>query len=170
MSFETAVLILAWIAILLLALAMSGLLRQLHHLQAHGGSSAQRVGPAPGTRSPIWPLLEAKPERPMIVLFGDRSCETCQLIRPQVQRFAQGLGDRADLLWVTRTRDEELEDGAGVTFKVDPKAFDEFNIPLVPAAVAISRDGIVIDAEPVGSPLRLSGFLERFTHTALRGR
>jgi hypothetical protein len=44
MTFQTSALILSWVAILLLALVVSGLIRQVHALAA----GPRRVGPRPG--------------------------------------------------------------------------------------------------------------------------
>ncbi|MCP9978484.1 MauE/DoxX family redox-associated membrane protein [Actinomadura madurae] len=71
MTFQTSALLLSWVAILLLALVVAGLVRQVHAL-GQGASPRPGPGPAPGTRAPAFERLG-----PGLLLFLDRDCGVC---------------------------------------------------------------------------------------------
>jgi thiol-disulfide isomerase/thioredoxin len=168
MSFETALLVLAWIAILLLALAMSGLMRQIHVLQAHGPGRSESLGPRPGTRVSSILFGPEFADRPVLAVFAEAACKSCEVILPELERLATSLNGHANVLVVTKEAAESLP---ATKLKVvrSPQAFSELGIRFVPIALALSQEGIVLGAEPVGSEELLKRFVRKFQATALGG-
>ncbi|HEY0636019.1 MAG TPA: hypothetical protein VGD67_00080, partial [Pseudonocardiaceae bacterium] len=68
MSFQTSALLLSWVAILLLALVVSGLVRQVHALTSGNAALGRRVGPAVGTAAPRWAELAPAAPVPTLLL------------------------------------------------------------------------------------------------------
>ena len=103
MSFQTSALILSWIAILLLALVVSGLVRQVHAMSS--GLVQRRpesVGLRPGSPAPGFArLAPVPPAAPLVLLFLDPDCGTCA----EVLAEATGQVDRADLEFRVLYRD-----------------------------------------------------------------
>lgn len=167
MTFEQAALALTWIAILLLALAMSGLMRQLHALQAHGLPHAQRIGLPAGTRVPEYLReLVTDGRRPTVLLFAEPDCETCKQILPEFQRFGESAEGQVKVFVLAREGTAETIAAPGLQLIERGEVFADLNVPLVPVATAISPDGFVIGTEPVGSSERLNAFLLTFERAA----
>lgn len=163
MSFQAAALALAWVAILLLGLAMSGLMRQLHALQVHGVTLSSRVGLPPGSPAPGWfhEIAGDGEARSTLLLFADPGCDSCELILPQVASFSAASAGHVNVLVVTRDGSPAEWRASNLRILRRPEAFSDFRIPFVPAAVAVSMEGTVIGTEAVGSPDRLASFLAK---------
>lgn len=159
---------LAWVVILLLALAMSGLLRQVKELQAQvPASSAVPVGLAPGTPAPVIPSLSRR-DRPALLLFAEPGCDSCEMVLPLLEDFGNRVDGRACVAAVTR---EAMPDdhSRGLDVVVESEAFTQYRISFVPAAVMIGRDGIVLNSQPVGSVDRMRDFIRSFEAVAVKG-
>ncbi|MBM0256965.1 hypothetical protein [Micromonospora sp. 4G55] len=71
MSFQTSALILSWIAILLLALVVSGLVRQVHALSTGTVGRPGSVGLRPGSPAPRFRDLAPPSPATLVLLFLD---------------------------------------------------------------------------------------------------
>src|SRR5690606_37848939 len=79
-------LVLSWVAILLLALVVSGLVRQVHALST-GLRPAHRVGPVPGAPAPDLPRLVPESDSAVLLLFADPQCRTCGDVLDEAARY-----------------------------------------------------------------------------------
>ena len=75
MSLELSALLVAWIVIILLAFALSGLMRQMRMLQDAIGFRRVTVGPAVGSFASS--LNDTRLDGPTVLLFLDNDCEVC---------------------------------------------------------------------------------------------
>jgi len=153
MSFTTAVLLITWAVLLVLALAVAGTIRQLRMLAATGSPSPRlAVGPAVGAPPP--PIVELDPlPRPAALLFADHGCAGCAEVVPA---FANGFADGATK--VVLYADEAADGIPLATLAHQRKAFDDWRIPVTPYCVVIDEAGRVAAAGPVGSRLMLDQF------------
>ncbi|MFB8444667.1 hypothetical protein ACFC7A_37040 [Streptomyces niveus] len=164
MDFTTSAVIASWAAIALLALVVSGLIRQVHQLsrtQQHPG----RVGIATGASAPgldpaaLDGLLT--PGHAALLLFLDADCRTCADVlaearawtvrqnagAPQVLGFYAGAGPQA-------------EEGSVPVRDHRPELFAAYDIPATPYAVVIDPEGRIARSEPLGSPTALLRLLD----------
>ncbi|WP_283138963.1 hypothetical protein [Rhizohabitans arisaemae] len=121
MSFTTTAVLLTWVAILLLGLVVSGLIRQVHALT--GAPSA--LGPAPGTAFPGF-------TGPALLLFLDEGCPVCSEVLAESAKV-RALPVRA------------------LFAHEDPGLFDRHSIPVAPFGVVLDAAGRVRAAGPLGS-------------------
>jgi hypothetical protein len=146
MGFEDTALLLTWVALILLALVVAGLVRQVHRLQQ--GPPALGVGPAAGSPAPGLDRLAAEPERANLLLFLEEDCPACQDVFGEALTLTGGPPTRAVF--------------AGGAPAVDPPPglriltgrrdlFEAYEIPATPFGVIVGADGRVRVAEPVGS-------------------
>ncbi|MEV5572773.1 hypothetical protein AB0L06_22230 [Spirillospora sp. NPDC052269] len=149
MSFQTSALLLSWVAILLLALVVAGLIRQVHALAGTGRTAPARpaTGPETGAAAPGFERLG-----PGLVLFLDRDCGVCDevlsLAEPPLRAVFAGPAPVAAAPGVTVLANEV--DGL----------FDDYRVPATPFAVVLTEDGRVGRAAPVGSPDSLRELLQ----------
>ncbi|WP_208814573.1 hypothetical protein [Micromonospora echinofusca] len=161
MSFQTSALILSWIAILLLALVVSGLVRQVHALST--GAVARRpgaVGLPPGTPAPgLTRLAPAHPAVPLVLLFLDPDCGTCTALRTETTAQADRPGVEFRILY--RNDPPGQPDGQPVTvLGGQAELFDRYDVPVTPFATVVDRGGRVLRATPVGSRAALRDLLD----------
>ncbi|TMR06480.1 hypothetical protein ETD83_04515 [Actinomadura soli] len=154
MSFQSSALLLSWVAILLLALVVAGLVRQVHAL-GQGTSSPTGLGPAPGTPAPSFDRLG-----PGLLLFLDRDCGVCT----DVLAAADGLGPLHAIFSGPPADGAAALPGATVLTGEQDGLFADYRVPATPFAVMVGADGRVRAAEPVGSP----GALRAMTLEAAR--
>ncbi|TDD36982.1 hypothetical protein E1287_09645 [Actinomadura sp. KC06] len=140
MSFQSSALLLSWVAILLLALVVAGLVRQVHAL-GQGASRPTGLGPAPGTPAPSFDRLG-----PGLLLFLDRDCGVCT----DVLAAADDLGPPFHAIFAGPPAD--AASGATVLSGERDGLFADYRVPATPFAVIVGADGRVRTAEPVGSP------------------
>ncbi|MFC4912757.1 hypothetical protein [Actinomadura gamaensis] len=149
MSFQTSALLLSWVAILLLALVVAGLVRQVHALAGPGRVTAARPAPGPkrGAVAPGFGRLG-----PGLVLFLDRDCGVCEDVlaaaEPPLRAVFAGPAPAAVAPDVTVLAHE----GAGL--------FEDYRVSATPFAVVLTEDGRIGAAAPVGSPESLRELLE----------
>lgn len=168
MSVETSALVLAWIAILVLAFAMAGLLRRIELMREDLVVPGHRVGLPPGTDARGLLPIELDQHLPTLLLFADATCDSCETVLPELSRFAERVDGDAAVLIVSRPPGLRT-DCSAVKTVVDDAPFDDFRITLVPAAAGIGRGGSLITTEPVGSVDRIRAFLASFERTAIKG-
>ncbi len=161
MSFLVAVLVVTWLAIMVLALALAGLMRQVRDLTAAVRSRG---------RSPLMLRSDAIPSlrstdgtSRTVLLVVDDVCTTCHLVAPEftaLARNAAGIEFRM-LTYAEGTR--AWLDGADIVVDVDDEAYRRLNVPWRPALVLVDADGTVLEAKPVGSIESLRRTVEEYT-------
>lgn len=157
MDVETTALLLAWIAILLLALGMSGLLSQIHALKLQDRWKPDPpIGLLPGSAAPGGELGIFEQGSRTLVLFADTDCQACSEVVPV---FAD-LIDRTshDLHGTIVSRAVLTRNGMippSLRAVQHPRLFDAFRITAVPTVVLIDEMGAVVRTEPVGSVERV---------------
>lgn len=151
MSFEATALVLAWLAILVLTLAMSGLLRQVRILSAAQDGTLASAGPAVGQLVPA----RLGPSE-MLLVFMDHDCPSCARLKPELAAIADAAGVPAAVVF----RDDAAEDGipGAAVFSNEASTFQQLRIPATPFAI-LASSGEVKRSAAVGSSGRLREFL-----------
>ncbi|MQY08141.1 hypothetical protein [Actinomadura macrotermitis] len=149
MSFQTSALLLSWVAILLLALVVAGLVRQVHAL-AQGAPRQAELGPPPGSAAPAFDRLG-----PGLLLFLDRDCGVCG----EVLDAAGDLGRPLRAIF-SGPAPTGLPPGVTVLAGEGEGLFTEYKVPATPFAVVVDEGGRIRASEPVGSTDALRGLLE----------
>jgi hypothetical protein len=160
MDFVTSALILAWLAILVLALAMAGLLNQVRSLSS-GRAGRAAVGPPVGAEAPpLWPDGRSFEEAHTIALFLDPECESCVRSLRLADELAAVNNRNMRFVAVYRAgvgghgaSHVELLDHAG-------EAFARYGVPLTPFGVVIGKDRRIVGAAPLGSETSLRDLVE----------
>jgi hypothetical protein len=146
MSFETTALLLTWAALVLLALALAGLVRQVHQL-THGPGTRD-LGLPTGTPAPALDLVRAEPGRPTLLLFLSEDCPVCR----EVFQEALGLDGAPATRAIFAEEAIGADPPANMTILPDQaELFTAYQVPATPYGVIIGADGRVRVAEPVGS-------------------
>lgn len=158
MTFETSALIVTWVVLLLLALVVSGLVRQVHALSS-GAGQRRRVGPRPGTRAPDLDLFDARP--PAVLLFLRPTCHTCTDVLDETVTVA---GSRLPVHALYDGPAPEPPSGV-VAHGHQDRLFATYDAVAVPFAVLVGGDGRVTGAGPVGSRAAIRELLAP-VHTA----
>ncbi|OLF19125.1 hypothetical protein [Actinophytocola xanthii] len=146
MSFQTSALIVTWVALLLLALVVSGLVRQVHALSSGTVRHTARSGARPGTGAPDLDRLGTR--LPAVLLFLSPTCHTCTEV---LEETAGEVGDRIPVhaLYEGAAPDPPP---AGVTVHPDQgDLFAAYGALATPFAVLVDDDGRIGAAAPVGS-------------------
>ncbi len=165
MSIETTALILAWAAILILAFAMAGLLRQIHFLRQGLHPERLRAGPKIGEPALSLGDVPISSGRPTALVFVDNKCQTCRRIMPELSGLAaQTKGDLQLMLLFREEADGSRDYGISV-LENQREAFARYRVPLTPFAVLVTRDGLIAAAEPLGSPEAVRIFAQRVGET-----
>jgi hypothetical protein len=169
MSFEMSALLVSWVAILLLALVVSGLVRQVNTL-ASGQVQVRsdEMGLRQGAPAPEFERLV--PARTgAVLLFLSEGCGSCE----EVLEEALSLGAEATRRGVAVTAlfptsspalpAAATRNGlAGVpVLEGEATLFERYKIPATPFGVEVSPAGRVVRSEPVGSREALRQALER---------
>ena len=141
MTFQTSALLLSWAAILLLALVVSGLVRQVHALAA----GPRRVGPRPGATAPGLAGL-APADRPLLLLFLSPDCRTC------TEALDEAVAAGPVLALYAGTGPAGPPPAGPVSLRTGQAAlFDRYDVVATPYAVAVDRADRIAAAGPVGS-------------------
>ncbi|MGS2616139.1 hypothetical protein ACVCAH_16695 [Micromonospora sp. LZ34] len=160
MSFQTSALILSWIAILLLALVVSGLVRQVHALSNGGAARPGSVGLRPGSPAPRFRDLAPPSPATLVLLFLDHGCATCDQLLDEAAEQAR----RADLVIRVLYRHTVPPHAADLPMTVlDEQAdlFDRYDAIATPFAVVVDDTGRIRRSEPVGSRVALRQLLDQ---------
>lgn len=166
MSFELSALLVTWLAILLLALVVSGLIRQVHALSARGTSvQPGDLGLAPGTRAPELARLTQGRERPgtLLLLFLTEGCGVCDLVLEEAVAQAgkaagQGIAVHAIFPGSAPPPAQAATDGVRV-WEDEPVMFERYKIAATPFGIAVDERAMIFRSEPVGSDRALSELL-----------
>lgn len=160
MSFEATAIVLAWGAILLLALAMAGLVRQVRYITIAHGAARAMVGPSRDQLLPaeLFDALSLTNSDTTLV-FMDRDCDACTRVLPELERLAE-VGHKSFAVVFRHAPKEQV---AGRLMVVDhmAAAFERLRVPVTPYAVRVGARGEVTDAAAVGSSEALHAFAQR---------
>ena len=143
MTATTALLILAWVAIVLLALALGGVVAQQRALHAVVTKRAR-----PADRDPIVGELIDNTGNvinpPYVALFVAPGCASCKRVVPAVAETVSTRGDGTVPVFIVSDRaysSEPVVGGHAVTWLVDQEAAQRFGIPAFPWLVAVGAEG-----------------------------
>lgn len=154
MSFMTSALIVTWIALLLLAFVVSGLVRQVHALSAGTTHRPRAVGPRAGGPAPgLEPLAT---ELPAMLLFLSPGCRTCGDVLDEAAASATGMSLHA--LYPGPVPDRPVPPRVTVHGGQD-RLFATYDAVATPFAVVVGADGRVARSGPVGSRAALGDLL-----------
>lgn len=151
MSFQTSALIVTWVALLLLACVVAGLVRQVHALSAGGTAPARGIGP--GDVAAGLDLLGVRP--PAVLLFVRSTCSTCSDV---IAETVEVVGGSAPVLALHEGRAPEPPPGVAVLGDQE-RLFAAYGAVATPFAVVVGPDGRVTAAAPVGSRAAVRGLL-----------
>ncbi|MEU4770845.1 hypothetical protein [Micromonospora sp. NPDC023644] len=160
MSFQTSALILSWIAILLLAFTVSGLVRQVHALSS--GAVQRRpesVGLRPGAPAPGFArLAPPTPAVPLVLLFLEPDCGTCTEVLAEASDHV-----RPGLEFRVLYREDPPARAAELPITVlggQAELFERYDALATPFATVVDQAGRVLRAEPLGSRAALHRLLD----------
>ena len=143
MTPTVALLILAWVAIVLLALALGGVVAQQRALH-----SLVRGRPAAAAPEPLIGELLSEDgdviDPPYIALFVTPGCASCKQVLRAVAETLSSPEDRTVPVFIVSDHDYASDAVIGwdtVTWLVDREAAQRFGIPAFPWLVAVDADG-----------------------------
>lgn len=156
MSFQTSALIVTWAALLLLALVVSGLVRQVHQLSSGGARRTDRLGPRPG--SPAAGLAGLGVQAPAVLLFLSEDCHTCAGVLEEAGR----IGFAGQVVGLYGGAVPAVAGASGVAVHGEQaELFERYDAVVTPFAVVVGHDGRIERSEPIGSPAALRALLNR---------
>ncbi len=181
MDFTTSAVIASWAAIALLALVVSGLIRQVHQLSRTQPHRPGRVGVAPGAQAPGLDAARPDPagldsiltpDRAALLLFLDADCRTCVQVLAEAGAWTVRQGDDAaapQVLGLYAGAGPQAE-GAVPVMDHRPELFTAYDIPATPYAVAVDPQRRIVRSEPLGSPTALLRLLDDIAPATPRSR
>jgi hypothetical protein len=143
-SFETSALVVTWVALLLLAFVVSGLVRQVHALSSGAGARPVRAGPRIGDRAD---LASLGTDPPAVLLFLRATCHTC------VEALAETVAVAGDRMTVVALYEGQGPGPAPGVLALGNQGhqFSAYGALATPFAVLVGADGRITAAAPVGS-------------------
>lgn len=160
LDFETSALALSWVAIVLLAFSMAGILRYVH-LVVEDRNKGVIVGPAVGTKlASVEGLTNGIGSRLSLLMFLDTNCEACEWVLPQLDRVPiqeDGISIRA--LYRGAVGEEELSDSPVEVLQKQNDIFRRLGVTATPFGLGITPSGHVVAADVIGSPATLQSFV-----------
>jgi hypothetical protein len=160
MSFQTSALILSWIAILLLALVVSGLVRQVHALSNGTVGRSGSVGLRPGSPAPRFRDLAPPSPATLVLLFLDSGCATCDHLLDEATEHIRQTDAELRVLY-RQTVPPQAADLPITVLGEQADLFDQYDAIATPFAVVIDATGRIQRSEPVGSRVALRHLLEQ---------
>ncbi len=160
MSFQTSALILSWIAILLLALVVSGLVRQVHALSNGTAGRSGSVGLRPGSPAPRFRDLAPPSPATLVLLFLDDGCATCDQLLDEATEQAQRSDGTIRVLY-RHTVPPRVADLPLTVLGEQAELFDRYDAIATPFAVVVDPTGHIRRSEPVGSRAALRHLLDQ---------
>lgn len=158
MSVEASALALAWVAILLLSLAVAGLVRQIRVL-----SSARyqlgHMGPVRGAIAPGLRDYLAEHTGVKLLLFVDSTCSSCRIALDEASRLAS-LTTQPTVMAVFEGASDGYDPDNVIVISEAQNAFAEYNVQVRPFAVLVDGVGRIAAARPVGSRQALREFVD----------
>ncbi|GIH07806.1 hypothetical protein Rhe02_58730 [Rhizocola hellebori] len=158
MGFQTSALILSWVAILLLALVVSGLVRQVHQLSSTAVRRPEPVGLPLGAPAPAFSTLAPQSPATLVLLFLQPGCGTCAELLDEAGRH-----DREALEFRALYRGQVPPEAADLpltTLGDQADLFERYDAIATPFGVVVDQGGRVLRSEPVGSRAALRHLLQ----------
>lgn len=148
--------LLAWIAIILLAFGLSGILREVRELRGFlaGSGPEDQLSIGKQLSAEVIRLVPLDEPGIHVLLLASTTCLSCEEVVPA----ALALPDRLPTLTVTVAfRESQSKWMAQPPSRVvqSDAAFESLGVEIVPFAVVMDSHGRVLAAEPVGSRERL---------------
>lgn len=148
MGFETAAILLSWIAIALLGLALSGLMRQVRWLTtAH--QPPNRVGPAIGSPAPALAGVDYSASQLTLLVFMADDCPLCVELMPAAEKLSV-TGSQQDVQVIIARIGTDAAGHPG-TVRLTEDDLRVWRVSFTPFAVLIADDARIIEAQPVES-------------------
>jgi hypothetical protein len=176
MNFTVAAIALAWIAIMLLALVVSGLVRHVYALtaavagrqeareeQMHERPSALEIGAAAPSIDGADGVAAGKSA---LLLFVDAACGTCERVLVSFAALAMQHSEDAAFVVLFSGRPSTFESPQVQVLAHMARTFERYSIPMTPYAVGVTSDGRIAAAQGIAFDPMLDDLLER----TLRGR
>jgi hypothetical protein len=152
MDFVTSALILSWVAIVLLALVVARLVRQVHELQQGGARRPRRLGLVAGEPAPGLGALDPKPGTAMLLLFLSVGCRTCrEVLGEAVENLQAGVEIRVLYAGEAPVGTIEAGDASIAAYGGQAALFEQYDAVATPFAVLVDAAGRVVRSEPLGS-------------------
>ena len=144
MSFETSALVVTWVALLLLAFVVAGLVRQVHALSSGAGARPARAALRAGDRAD---LVALGTDPPAVLLFLRATCHTC------VDALAEAVAVTEDRTSVVALYEGQVPGPTPgvVALGNQGDLFTAYGALATPFAVLVGADGRITAAAPVGS-------------------
>jgi hypothetical protein len=161
MSFYGSALLLAWVAIVLLGLTVSGLVRQVHALRSGHQPERLEADLVTGTQAPIVDGLAWDRQRTNVLLFVDASCHSCAQVLPYLDTLARERSGDIAFAALFAAHDGDFRTDHVRVLTRQARAFERYQVPLTPFGVKVSPEGVLIAAAPVGSNEILKDLVER---------
>lgn len=187
MSFMESAVLLAWVALVLLALGLAGLLRQVTVLSrgqagqvAGTGATGGAGDPSRSTRDLVGFRLPADGElaglvgtgaAPTVVVFAAPGCSSCALTLRGLAEVAEVRDGAVQLVAVSsgscQTAEEDLA-GAGRCVGQGRHLMDRLRVPATPYLVGLDDDGTIVGATLPGPGTDLADWVRRTFQPAAR--
>lgn len=154
MSFIASAFIVTWVALLLLALALAGVVRQLRHLSRPDAGAGRST--ATLSQNDIR-LPSVAAGVPLVLLLVDGSCRACADRLDDLRRWSESRGDRS-IAFAVASRDALALGGNGATVMVHEHADRIFHVVeprILPFGLVLDPAGGAIASGAVGSAQRL---------------
>lgn len=158
MGFETAAILLAWVAIALLGLALAGLMRQVQWLSA-GGRSLERIGPAPRSYAFALPDVDYAVSRGTLIVFLADECPLCAELAPEAERLAFSAGVEGVRVVVARVGADGSDGPA--TISITDEQLRLWRVSVLPFAVLVGPDARIAETGPIESIASLQAIARR---------
>jgi hypothetical protein len=175
MNFTIAAIVLAWIAITLLALVVSGLVRHVYALtaavagqreareeQVHERPSALEIGAAAPSIDGAEGVGAGKPA---LLLFVDAACGTCERVLVSFAALAMQHSEDAAFVVLFSGRPSTFESPPVQVLAHMARTFQRYSVPMTPYAVGVSPDGRIAAAQGIAFDPMLDDLLERTLKT-----
>lgn len=123
--------VILWVLVLVLAVAVVALLRQIGvlHARLHPlGANFAGEGPPLESHAPVVPGTGYGDAALTLLAFTSAGCEVCKVLRPSLDALRRGYPE-------IQLREVDLDGSRAI--------FDAFNVRSTPYAVAIDRAGVV---------------------------
>lgn len=168
MDFVTSALLLSWVAIVLLALVVAGLVRQVHQLSRGGvaRTSTGQVGVTPGSRAPHADELLAEGHETLL-LFLSPDCRTCTEVLAEAESWTKQAAHAPRVRAVYADTAPTTATTVPVTDH-RPDLFTSYDAIATPFAVIVDTTGRVARSEPLGSASALRELLADSPSSQLR--
>jgi thiol-disulfide isomerase/thioredoxin len=154
MSFTSTALIVSWGAILVLAMGLAGVVRQVQLLTSGRGYMPRSTGPSIGQ---VLDPVDAPWTRPTLLLFLSTDCFACDRLLPEFETLAADSAGELEFVAVFAGEGRFIGEVTVLTHR--GHLFDQLDVTATPFAIAVDETGRVQGASTVGSPNMLNNMV-----------